>query len=217
MKIIVFDLDDTLYKEKDYLESAYKEIACWIEQNYDKKEVYKYMLSCYQNGQNVFESLINRYCLPIDIDFLLGIYREHFPEISLTDEVKGTLKQLKKNADNILGIITDGRIKTQQNKIAALELEQFISMDNCMISESVGASKPSMELYTHFLNKYGLAHYYYIGDNVLKDFISPNLLEWTTICLKDDGRNIHQQIPVNGVFKPDFYIRNFSELVGIIQ
>ena len=30
-KVVVFDLDDTLYKEIDYLRSAYWEIALWIE------------------------------------------------------------------------------------------------------------------------------------------------------------------------------------------
>lgn len=217
MKIIVFDLDDTLYKERDYLESAYKEIACWIEQDYNRNGVYEYMLSCYQNGLNVFDSLITKYCLPIDTGLLLNVYREHVPNISLSEEVKVTLQLLKENTDNVLGIITDGRKKTQQNKIAVLELEQFISMENCIISESVGVCKPSMELYTYFSKKYGMAHYYYIGDNVLKDFISPNLLGWTTICLKNNGRNIHQQIPVGGVLKPDFYIQNFSDLIGIVQ
>ena len=34
-KVIVFDLDDTLYKEIDYLKSAYHEIADWFRDHYD--------------------------------------------------------------------------------------------------------------------------------------------------------------------------------------
>ena len=33
----------------------------------------------------------------------------------------------------------------------------------------------------------------YVGDNPRKDFIAPNALGWQTVCLKDDGRNIHRQ------------------------
>ena len=33
----------------------------------------------------------------------------------------------------------------------------------------------------------------YVGDNLKKDFIAPNMLGWLTVCLKDDGRNIHRQ------------------------
>lgn len=36
-KIIVFDLDDTLYKEVDFLKSAYQEIASWLEDTYELK------------------------------------------------------------------------------------------------------------------------------------------------------------------------------------
>jgi putative hydrolase of the HAD superfamily len=36
-------------------------------------------------------------------------------------------------------------------------------------------------------------NYYYVGDNTSKDFVAPNRLGWTTICLLDDGRNIHKQ------------------------
>lgn len=33
----------------------------------------------------------------------------------------------------------------------------------------------------------------YVGDNLKKDFIYPNQHGWNTICLKNDGRNIHSQ------------------------
>ena len=44
-KIIVFDLDDTLYKEVDFLKSAYQEIASWLEDTYELKGVYNLPLA----------------------------------------------------------------------------------------------------------------------------------------------------------------------------
>ena len=32
-----------------------------------------------------------------------------------------------------------------------------------------------------------------MGDNLKKDFLTPNRLGWQTVCLRDDGRNIHKQ------------------------
>ena len=45
-KVVVFDLDDTLYKEIDFLKSAYKEIATSI----GNPELIQQMLEWYKNG-----------------------------------------------------------------------------------------------------------------------------------------------------------------------
>ena len=39
-KVVFFDLDDTLYHEVDFLESAYREIASFIETNYHLQGIY---------------------------------------------------------------------------------------------------------------------------------------------------------------------------------
>ena len=43
-RVVVFDLDDTLYKEQDYLLSAYREMASKIESRYALEGVYDNML-----------------------------------------------------------------------------------------------------------------------------------------------------------------------------
>lgn len=60
-KVVIFDLDDTLYKEIDYLRSAYKEISDFIESEYDKREIYEFMISCYKAGRNTFAEVIREY------------------------------------------------------------------------------------------------------------------------------------------------------------
>ena len=214
-KIVVFDLDDTLYKEIDFLKSAHTEIASWIEESYGKIGVYEYMLSCYKQKLNVFSCVNNEYELDIPLEIYLKKYREHFPMIFLSDNVKNTLKKMY-DANIVLGIITDGRRVTQSNKIKALKVDRYISWENSIISEAFGYSKPSAEAFLYFQHKYGDADYYYIGDNVLKDFIAPNQLGWTTICLLDDGRNIHKQLSVSDNMKPQYEVVNFRELDKLI-
>ena len=124
-RVVVFDLDDTLYKEIDFLKSAYMEIASWIEESYGKIGVYEYMLSCYKQKLNVFSCVNDEYELDIPLRTYLMKYREHLPTIFLSDNVESTLKRMYK-ANIISGIITDGRRITQSNKIRALKLDRLI-------------------------------------------------------------------------------------------
>ena len=66
MRVVCFDLDDTLYKEIDYLKSAYREIAEYAAEHcrgYSDPvsvlahKAYDVMLAAYQEGQNAFEEL----------------------------------------------------------------------------------------------------------------------------------------------------------------
>lgn len=192
-KVVIFDLDDTLYKEIDYLRSAYKEISNFIESEYDKREVYEFMISCYEVGKNAFADVIIKYNLPISVDYLISIYRSHKPDISLDSDTQFVLELLSLQKNVNLGILTDGRLITQYNKIIALGINQYIKENNWIISESFGYFKPSFEGYLYFQNKYKDAAFYYIGDNLTKDFVAPIQLGWTCICLLDDSRNIHKQ------------------------
>lgn len=215
-KVVVFDLDDTLYKEIDFLKSAYQEIADWLHKSYHKNDVYPFMWQCYRQGKNVFEAVNQYFELNTPIEIYLNKYRTHMPQISLSDEVKYVLATCSQKGYT-LGLMTDGRELTQRNKINALKLVQYINEADIVISESFGYSKPSKEGYVYFQNKYPNTQYYYVGDNVKKDFISANLLGWTTICLKDDGRNIHRQTAVEKEFEAKYLIETMSELLGILS
>lgn len=215
-KIVVFDLDDTLYKEIDFLISAYAEIASWIKQEYKTVEVYSYMLESYKSKKDAFSCLIKEFDLPINTASLLNKYRAHFPHISLSKEVHETLAYLYKTT-YAMGIITDGRELTQMNKIKALDLENYFLKENCIISETFGYSKPSLNAFIFFQQKYGEGFYYYIGDNTQKDFIAPNALGWATICLQDDGNNIHKQTFMAEDMKPEYIVSSLKEIISIVE
>jgi putative hydrolase of the HAD superfamily len=56
-------------------------------------------------------------------------------------------------------------------------------------------------------------NYIYIADNPKKDFITPNKLGWTSICLLDKGQNVHSQnFDLPKVFLPQFFINSFQEI-----
>ena len=195
MRVVVFDLDDTLYKEIDYLRSAYRYIAAQLAgDDAEREDFFGTLYSAYKEGRDAFATLMECYNNKgVTKETLLHWYRTHKPQISLTDGCSEFLARLSANGCR-LGIITDGRTVTQTNKIAALGLYEYIADEDIVISERFGSEKPSPANYLHFKNKYGAdARYYYIADNTAKDFIAPNRLGWTTVCLKDNGQNVHKQ------------------------
>ena len=220
MKIICFDLDDTLYKEIDYLKSGYWKIAELIARRYrlSCNDVYDKMYDWYRSGENAFSKVNDYYGLDNPIGDYLNIYRYHHPNISLNEGVSETLTSLK-DQGYMLGLISDGRTITQKNKIEALGLDLFFDDDNIVISEEFGSEKPSLANYQYFMTKYPDAESFtYVGDNPQKDFIAPNKLGWKTICLLDDGNSIHRQIfdSLDLPFHPLYKIDNINELISII-
>ena len=212
-RVVVFDLDDTLYKEQDYLHSAYRDIAARIESRYGLEGVFGQMLRWWHEGENVFQHLIDAYGLDMTVDDLLTVYRSHVPAIRLDEETKHLLDYLHQIA--VIGLITDGRSLTQRHKIEALGLSAYMDEEDILISEETGFEKPSEVPYRHFMARYpACTYYYYIGDNPAKDFVAPERLGWTSICLLDDGRNIHPQelAGVNGIWK----VEHISEIENII-
>lgn len=202
MKVVCFDLDDTLYKEIDYLKSAYREIASYAADycrgcsdspiNLSVK-AYEAMLLAYKEGQNAFERLNAFLGINLPISQYLQIYRMHKPNISLSESAASALNLLK-SSECIIGLITDGRSVQQRNKIEALCLNRWIMDEDVLISEEFGSEKPTSANYEYFMKRYPECDdFMYVGDNQKKDFIAPNALGWQTVCLKDNGRNIHKQ------------------------
>ena len=213
-RVVVFDLDDTLYKEQDYLLSAYREIAAKIESRYGFDGIFDQMLKWWQKGENVFQRLVS-YCPLSTVNDLLTIYRSHVPDIRLDEETKCLLGRLHQHA--VLGLITDGRSLTQRHKIDALGLSAYMDGKDILISEETGFEKPAEAPFLHFMERYHSRTYYYIGDNPAKDFVAPNHLGWTTSCLLDDGQNIHpQDFSLSQQMLPQHRISQLSEIENII-
>lgn len=183
--VVVFDLDDTLYNELDYLRSAYKEIAEFLDPE-NWKALYSKMFSLYRCKDNVFAFLSTTY--NTEIGLLVAMYRDHHPDIKLFEGVLDVFNAIKSKNGKI-GIITDGRSKTQRAKLDSLGVLNYL--DKIIISEEIGSEKPSSANFEAIENALTGAEYYYIADNLKKDFLAPNTLGWKSVALIDNGRNIH--------------------------
>lgn len=207
VKYFIFDLDDTLCYEIDYLISAYKEISKTL----GNENLYEKMFDWYEKKIDVFERLEQLF--NVSKKELLEKYRHHHPSIVLNDGAEYLLKQLKEEG-HYLGLISDGRSITQRNKLKALNIEHFF--DKIVISEEFGSTKPNSQNFEIFINQ-KTQSYYYIGDNINKDFLIPNSLGWYSICLIDGGKNIHKQnFTLEKEYLPHYTIKSLKEVVNFI-
>ena len=209
--VVVVDLDDTFYKEIDYLKSAFKEISFLIDGD-NSAALFEEMIKLYDNRKDVFGDILRRFnSTNIKKEDLIKIYRSHKPDITLVDGAYDFLLELQSYSVP-LGLLTDGRSLTQRNKIEALELEQFFN--EIVISDEFGSKKPDKRNFLYFQDKYkNHADFYYIGDNFEKDFITPNALGWVTIGLLDNGQNVHQQNEnLSKDYLPLYRVKSFSDI-----
>ena len=228
--MIVFDLDDTLYKEADFVASGCRAIAaaaheaCPALSAADALEIIRSGDST-SAGFDALLAEIQRLSPgnPFGISELLRVYRFLKPDISLSPEVRDTLNLLQR-AGIRMGLITDGRAATQRAKIQTLGLEQYFAPSNIIISAEIGADKTTPTPFEEMMKRNsedgqlvsGDHGFVYVGDNPAKDFLWPNRLGWKTFMLRDTtGRNIYPQtIPaLSPDYAPKHEIRDLHDLI----
>ena len=177
--VIVFDLDDTLYDEIDFVKSGFKEISHYLE----SEKYYHFMLEVFKkegSGQ-VFNKLIEKYNLDISLDKLIEIYRFHKPDIFLSDE---TIELLKFGKNFSTALISDGHYIMQKNKFESLGLEQYIEYP--VFTDFYHTKKPQLKPYKMIENRYDQENkFIYISDNPKKDFIAVKELGWIGVRYKN--------------------------------
>jgi putative hydrolase of the HAD superfamily len=190
--VVVFDLDDTLYPERDFVRSGFRAVAACIERE-TGADVFQRLIDLFEEQQpDPFAVVLAERGLSIDKATLVETYRLHQPVMTLSEEVARLLQDLRSGGCT-LGILTDGRSITQRNKVRALGLDRWI--DDILISEEFGSAKPAERNYRHFERLFPGRRFVYVGDNPAKDFIAPNRLGWQTVCVLDAGDHIHGQHP----------------------
>lgn len=189
VKVIVFDMDDTLYGEKEYVRSGYHEISKILPQIENAEEkLWNYFE---QKKSAIDELLVSENCYSEELkQKCLDVYRNQKPNIHLYTGVEDMLEKLKKQGYK-LGMITDGRVEGQRAKIEVLKIEEYF--DKIIITDELGGieyRKPNSKAYD-LMKDYFKCDYHemiYIGDNLNKDFIYPEKVNIKSVYFKNrDG------------------------------
>ena len=189
LKAVIFDMDDTLYGEKEYVRSGYDKIAQIIPQVENAGEK---LWKLFEEKKPAIDELLKQ--VGLDSEELkqecLHAYRYQEPDIHLYPGVEQMLKNLRSQG-YLLGVITDGRPDGQRAKIKALGLEVLV--DHVLVTDEFGGAqfrKPNKIAFETMREKLGVEYsrMCYVGDNVNKDFIAPQQLGMRSIWFKNpDG------------------------------
>lgn len=215
--VIVLDLDDTLYLERDYALSGYRAVGHWMRQRYGVARFAEGAERQFAAGNytRIFDSALVELGIapsPVLIAELVSVYRSHHPRIRLLPDAERLLEHRRGGCS--LALLTDGFLAAQRNKVLALGLRRR-GVWPIVYTDVWGPAfwKPHRRGYDRIARHFdsSSARFVYVADNPAKDFVAPQALGWATIQVRrQDG--IHRSNSAPPGAAPQATIDTLDEL-----
>lgn len=196
-RVIVFDLDDTLYLERDYVLSGLSAVGRWAKVAMGIDGLGEVMLDRFDAGARtrIFDDSLRDMGVdaePAFIARMLSTYRQHRPDIRLAEDAERFLAA--RDDRTAFAIVTDGFLDAQRRKIRALSLYgRGVQLGVCTDRWGREWWKPHPRAFQHveqFFGRCGTA-LTYVADNPMKDFNAPRSLGWRTVQIARPDRIHH--------------------------
>ena len=198
LRCIVFDVDDTLYLERDYVRSGFAAVGAEARSRWGVDDFAERAWLLFESGArgDIFDRVLVESGIspsPEAITALVARYREHPPAIRLLDDARACLERL--HGRLALACLTDGPLSCQRAKVVALGLERWLSPVILTAELGTGLGKPHPEGFRRIEAVTGEsgATCAYVADNPLKDFAGPRLLGWRTVRIRRPG-GLHAEL-----------------------
>jgi putative hydrolase of the HAD superfamily len=191
-RLVVFDIDDTLYLERDYVRSGFAAVDAWARSELDVPDLGDRAWATFEEGVRgrIFDEALAACGVRANgslVSQLVDIYRSHAPTIGLLADVRAWLAA--RPADVALAVVTDGPPASQRAKAAALGLVDWA--DPIVFTDELGPGrgKPHPAAFEGVEAAAGLtgAACAYVGDNPSKDFAGPRGRDWRTVRVRREG------------------------------
>jgi putative hydrolase of the HAD superfamily len=218
---LIFDLDDTLYPESEFVMSGFQAVDAWLERECRVAGFSRLAVEQFRTGRRgrIFDEVLPQLGLspePQLVAALVTVYREHRPVLHLFPDAIATLAW----AERIfrLGVLTDGFAQVQRNKLAALGLEPRLKA--CIVTDELGREfwKPHPKGFEQIMEVLpgNSSGFLYIGDNPRKDFIAPSQLGWHTIRIIRESGEHALHVAESGE-QAEMEIHNLTELQNLVE
>ena len=216
--IIIFDLDETLYLEKNYVISGFYGVADFLFKKtcLNKKQTIHYLLKTFNKygRKRIFDKLLkenNIYSKSL-LKKVISKYRSHKPKISLTSINHKFLKKLSNKYN--LYLVTDGNKMVQRNKIISLKISRFFKKIFITHQYGIINSKPSIYCFRKIkeLENCFWKELIYIGDDPTKDFVNLNKKGVITVRLM---RGRFAKRKVSKKYDAKYKINNLSDFYNL--
>lgn len=222
LRAIVFDLDDTLYPERAFVDSGFRVVAHWVERRLGLSgdAAYRQLQSAFDDGVrgNSFDRFLAAHGIRGDglVQEMIEVYRGHAPEITPYPGVEEMLARLR--GPFLLGLLTDGSGNVQRRKITALGLDQMF--DAIVLTDDLGrwAWKPSSRPFATILDLLAVPadESAYVGDNPVKDFLGARRIGMRAVRI-DHVDGLHSGVePLSPEHAPLAETHTLEELEALV-
>ncbi|GGI54433.1 HAD superfamily hydrolase [Oxalicibacterium solurbis] len=184
--VIIFDLDDTLYNERTYVEGGIRAVATFGEEKFgwNGETSFRFMMD--ELDARGRGAIFNQWLWSHDkfskalVERCVQVYRQHIPILEPDEEALKLLSAISKYPKYI---VTDGHKIVQRNKIMALDLNHFFRKIFITHRYGLQHAKPSIYCFEK-IKKMEACNWhdmFYVGDNPSKDFVNLNPLGVRTV------------------------------------
>src|SRR5215472_12232974 len=218
---VAFDLDDTLYLERDYIRSGFVAVGQWAAATLEIKHYGEKAWALFEQGVRgtIFNEALHsldRAPEPLLISKMVDIYRNHEPNICLLPDAVECLRSLR--GRTIVGIITDGPLLSQRAKLRTLRLAEYCNLIVCTDRWGKEFYKPHPRAFEFIQTRAGRGDlaFTYVGDNPAKDFVGPRTLGWDTIRVRrKQGLHFAEEAAVDA--SPRVEVADLSRICEILD
>jgi putative hydrolase of the HAD superfamily len=194
--LIAFDIDDTLYLERDYVASGFAAVGDYVSSRLGVTDFGDRAWQLFVSGarHTIFNAVLDQLGIepsPPLLAALIETYRNHSPSIQLLRDSREALDATARYAQ--LAVVTDGPSRSQWAKVRALDLGHWTR--HLVVTADLGPEfvKPSPRAFSSLQATFGepSSSCLYVADNPLKDFSGPKQLGWTTLRVRRPG-SLHE-------------------------
>lgn len=189
---VVFDVDDTLYLEREYVRSGFQSLSPWVTAALGMENFADRAWAEFEEGRrgDIFDRVLSAAGFASRRDLVSELvvrYRQHQPTIRLLRDAQYCLEALSGRV--YLAAITDGPAVSQRAKVAALGLRGWINLIILTSELGEGLGKPHPRAFGLVEEATGLSgrQCVYVADNPTKDFAGPAALGWRTVRVRRIG------------------------------
>jgi putative hydrolase of the HAD superfamily len=189
-RVVVFDIDDTLYLERDYVRSGFQAVGAWARRSLGVPDLGLRAWAAFEEGArgNIFDVALAGVGLeatPELIAQLVESYRTHAPDISLLPDARACLTAIDLATTGV-AFITDGPRASQAAKARSLGLATWSPHVLLTADLGEGMGKPHPRAFERVQELLGVdgERCAYVADNPAKDFVAPHRLGWRTVRVR---------------------------------
>lgn len=220
-RAVVFDVDDTLYLEREYVRSGFRAVARAVETTeMSATRIFEGLWAGFVAGDrgSSFDVLLRAEPMLArawSVGSLVALYREHRPDISLLPGMAELLGELA-SAGTRMAVLTDGPASSQRAKIEALGIRGRSRI--VVLTDELPGSRPKPAHDGYLAVARGLEarseECVYVGDNPKKDFRGARELGWATVRLRIPGQLHEAREPELAADAPDAEVRSVRALAA---